>query len=196
MCSNGSEIDSIPKYCECNADGIWTIIQKRFDGSVNFYRNWTEFKEGFGDLNCEYWLGNDAIHQITSSANYTLKIYLTDWDNVTVYAMYNTFRIADEADGYRLTIGGYSGNAGDSMTTYHDGQMFSTKDRENDSSQYVDLAEFFTGAWWYGFTADSSLNGQYHFGPDESGGYGIMWVRYGKSSYYSMKETKMLIKAN
>ena len=184
----------MPNYCECAADGIWTIIQRRFDGSVNFYRNWTDYKVGFGDLNCEYWLGNDAIHQITSISNYILKIYLTDWDNVTKYAMYDTFRIADEADGYRLTIRGYSGDAGDSMTEFHDGQMFSTKDRDNEDITFMSLANHFSGAWWYGSTSSSSLNGQYHFGPVVSGGYGIMWVAYGKSPYYSMKETKLLIK--
>ena len=89
MCITVSEIDILPNYCECTADGIWTIIQKRFDGSVNFYRNWTDYKEGFGELNGEYWLGNDALHQITSNANYTLKIYLTGWDNVTKYAYTN-----------------------------------------------------------------------------------------------------------
>ena len=188
----------MPSYCECAEDGIWTIIQKRFDGSVNFFRNWTDYKEGFGDLDCEYWLGNNALHQITANANYTLKIYLTDWNNVTKYAMYNTFRIADEADGYCLTIGGYSGDAGDSMITRHDGQMFSTKDRNNDGSVFhKGLAEYFSGAWWYGAPSTSSLNGKYHFGPyvnlSFSNGYGIWWGEY--SQYrYSMKETTMLIK--
>ena len=50
--------------------------------------------------------------------------------------MYNAFSIANEADGYRLTIGGYSGDAGESMI-YHDGKMFSTKDRDNDDSQDI-----------------------------------------------------------
>ena len=117
LCNTISAIDTIPSLCECTEDDIWTIIQRRFDGSVDFYRNWTEYKEGFGDVNREFWLGNDAIHQITSSANYSLKIYLNAWDNIT-YAMYDTFKVADETDGYQLTIGGYSGDAGDSMS-YH-----------------------------------------------------------------------------
>ena len=196
MCKNGSEIDIVPDFCECAAGGIWTIIQKRFDGSVDFYRNWTDYKNDFGDLNGEYWLGNDVIHQITSSANYTLKIYLTDWDNVTKYAMYDTFRIADEADGYRLTIGGYSGDAGDSMSDHHNGQMFSTKDRDNDVVLMLNSAELFTGAWWYSLYISSSLNGQYHVGPFVSDGYGLIWTEYNESLGYSMKETKMLIKAN
>ena len=96
-------------------------------------------------MNCENWLGNDALHQITSSANYTLKRYLTNWDNVTKYAMYDTFRIADEADGYRLTIGDYSGDAVDPMTTQHDGQLFSTKYRDNDGLAYINSVVYFSG---------------------------------------------------
>ena len=50
VCNNGTSISIIPDYCECDTDGIWTIIQKRFDGSVDLYRNSTEYKEGFGKL--------------------------------------------------------------------------------------------------------------------------------------------------
>ena len=122
-CSNETEIDSVPNYCECDVDGIWTIIQKRFDGSIDFYRNWTEYKEGFCDVNCEYWLGN-GIHQMTSNASYMLKIVMKDWAKATKYAMYDTFTLAEEADGYRLTIQGFSGDAGDSMKSMHNGLQY------------------------------------------------------------------------
>ena len=56
--------------------------------------------------------GNDAIHEITSVGNYRLKIRLTDWDNATKLANYTTFLISNESDNYRLTIEGYSGDAG------------------------------------------------------------------------------------
>ena len=44
--------------------------------------------------------------------NQELKIVLSDFQNVTKYADYTSFHVADESSGYRLTIGGYSGNAG------------------------------------------------------------------------------------
>ena len=31
MCNNRSDTDILTYFCECAADGIWTIIQKRFD---------------------------------------------------------------------------------------------------------------------------------------------------------------------
>ena len=120
---------SVNVYCEFDIDGVWTIIQRRYNGSVNFYRNWTEYKQGFGSSNGEYWLGNYFIHQLTTHGNYTLKIVLTDWNDTMKYAEYNLFRVRGEADSYRLTIGGYSGDAGDSMA-YHNGGQFSTWDND------------------------------------------------------------------
>ena len=56
--------------------------------------------------------GNEALHEITSHGNYTLKVVLTDWARVTKVAEYSFFRIGSESDGYRLTLRGYSGDAG------------------------------------------------------------------------------------
>ena len=33
------------------------VVQRRVDGIVDFYRNWTEYAQGFGDLHSEFWLG-------------------------------------------------------------------------------------------------------------------------------------------
>ncbi|KAI4897231.1 hypothetical protein NFI96_005581, partial [Prochilodus magdalenae] len=51
-------------YCDMGCDeydghkdGKWTVIQKRIDGSVNFYRPWEQYKNGFGNVSGEYWLG-------------------------------------------------------------------------------------------------------------------------------------------
>ena len=47
--------DSLKVYCDMKTDGGgWTVIQGRKDGSENFYRTWTEYEEGFGELYGEF----------------------------------------------------------------------------------------------------------------------------------------------
>lgn len=36
------------------------MFQRRLNGSVDFFRNWTDYKRGFGDLRCEFWLGKQS----------------------------------------------------------------------------------------------------------------------------------------
>uniref|UniRef100_A0A8C2EW98 Si:ch211-203k16.3 n=1 Tax=Cyprinus carpio TaxID=7962 RepID=A0A8C2EW98_CYPCA len=80
-------------YCDMDTDGGgWTVIQRRQDGSVNFDRSWKEYKEGFGDLHTEYWLGNEHIHDLSGQGNYTLRIDLEDWSGKHKHAVYQSFR--------------------------------------------------------------------------------------------------------
>ena len=103
-------------FCDMATDGGgWTVFQKRLDGSVDFYREWESYKNGFGDLNGEFWLGNDNLHRLTAADDVMLRVDLEDFDGNITYAEYTTFKVVDEGDKYRLLIGGYNGTAGDSM---------------------------------------------------------------------------------
>ncbi len=61
--------EEIDKNCDFACLG-WTVIQRRSNGSVDFYRGWDEYKNGFGDLRTEFWLGNEKIHQLTNQGQY------------------------------------------------------------------------------------------------------------------------------
>lgn len=62
-----------------------SCLQRR-DGSLDFHKNWVQYKEGFGYLSpddtTEFWLGNEKIHALTTSTNFptVLRIELVDWD--------------------------------------------------------------------------------------------------------------------
>ena len=96
-------------------DGGWTVFQRRLHGSVDFYLDWESYKNGFGELNDEFWLGNDNLHRLTAADNVILRVDLEDFDGDMGYAEYTTFKVTDEANKYRFLIGGYNGTAGDSM---------------------------------------------------------------------------------
>ena len=72
------------------------MIQRRTDGSVDVYRNWEEYKEGFGDLENEFWLGNDKIQQLTKQKDMKIRFDLEDVGGVTAFAEYNIFYIDGE----------------------------------------------------------------------------------------------------
>ena len=97
------------------AGGGWTVFQRRLNGSVDFFLGWASYKNGFGNLDSEFWLGNDKLHRLTAADNMTLRVDLEDFDGNITYAEYTTFKVANESDKYRLLIGGYSGTAGDSL---------------------------------------------------------------------------------
>ena len=109
----------IQVLCDMTTDGGgWTVFQRRMDGSVDFYRDWKPYKEGFGSLSGEFWLGNDNLHRLTNANDVMLRVDLEDFEASITFAEYNTFKVAHEADNYRLTIEEYNGTAGDSFT-YH-----------------------------------------------------------------------------
>ncbi|NXG42662.1 ANGP4 protein, partial [Psilopogon haemacephalus] len=82
----------IEVLCEMDTEGGgWTVIQRRQDGSVDFNRTWNEYKEGFGDLHGEFWIGNENIHKLTSQGDYSLRIDLEDWNSKHKHAFYQVF---------------------------------------------------------------------------------------------------------
>ena len=87
----------------------WTIFQRRVDGSEDFYRNWNDYKNGFGKLTGEFWLGLDKIHRLTASGENVLRVDLESFENEKRYATFGRFSIGNENEGYILNIGQYTG---------------------------------------------------------------------------------------
>ena len=86
------------------------MFQKRFEGSVDFYLSWNDYKYGFGDVNGEFWLGLEKIHALTPDDNNMLRVDLEDFGGNTRYAEYNMFDVTSENDKCKLNLGSYSCN--------------------------------------------------------------------------------------
>ena len=89
--------------------GGWTVFQRRQNKSVDFNRGWQDYKNGFGDVNGNFWLGLDKIHRLAKSDQTVLRADLMDFENDTAYAKYGEFFVASESENYTLTVGGFSG---------------------------------------------------------------------------------------
>ncbi|XP_047556879.1 ficolin-1-like [Lutra lutra] len=179
--------------CDMDTDGGgWTVFQRRSDGSEDFYRDWAAYKRGFGSQLGEFWLGNDNIHALTAQGTIELRVDLVDFEGNRQFAKYSSFRMAGEADKYRLVLGAFAGgSAGDSLT-YHNNRPFSTKDQDNDSSP-ENCAERYQGAWWYDKCHLANLNGLYLPGSHETFANGINW-KSGKGYNYSYKVSEMMVR--
>lgn len=57
---------------------------------------------------------------------------MEDWQGRQVFAEYDSFRLEPENDWYRLRLGEYQGNAGDSMS-WHNNKAFTTLDKDKDA---------------------------------------------------------------
>ncbi|KAI8747769.1 BgiBFREP18.1 [Biomphalaria glabrata] len=173
--------------CDTETDGGgWIIFQRRTYGIVDFYRSWQEYRDGFGDINIgEFYLGNEHIYNLTSAAKYDLRIDMK-YNRNSYYAQYSDFQILSEKDKYKLKIGAYSGNSGDSLS-YHNSMSFSTYDQDNDLYG-SNCATNYLSAWWYNSCHNSNLNGQWG---SKINSNGVIWNTLTKGESASFTEIKI-----
>ncbi|XP_017078942.1 angiopoietin-related protein 7-like [Drosophila eugracilis] len=188
--------DVIEVYCDVTIAGKgWLVIQRRVSVDTNFFRNWTSYEEGFGDLKGNFFIGLRNLNKIASLEPQELYIQLEDFSGEKRYAHYDLFNVGNAYSNYTLTqLGNYSGNAGDSLR-YHLSEPFSTFDRDNDQS-HLNCAAKFHGAWWYYSCLHSNLNGAYLGGnitDPELSAAGIMWKDW-KDITYSLKTVNMMVR--
>ncbi|MCL4126089.1 UNVERIFIED_CONTAM: hypothetical protein GTU68_034483 [Idotea baltica] len=164
--------------CDQTTDGGgWTVIQHREDvpQREDFFRNWVEYELGFGNVTKEFWLGLENIHALGNNR----------------WAKYKYFHLGNAAEKYKLDIGAYSGDAGDSLIQQKRSK-FSTRDQDNDIYP-GNCAQQFKGAWWYDKCHISNLNGYQYEGKHDSYADGIYWKTF-HSDNYSLKETSLLVR--
>lgn len=137
-------------------NGGWIIIQRRTSMNEDFNREWKDYKAGFGSADGDYWLGLENMHKFLAPGNNaTVRIDMkhATQPNKLGYAQYEKFEISSEGDAYRLTVDGYSGNAGNALST---NKVFATKDR--DTRGQFQCAKETGGGWWFHACSTSNLN--------------------------------------
>ena len=137
-------------HCDMETDGGgWIVIQRRVtNGTVNFYRNWEDYVNGFGDLEGEFWVGLRNIHYFTEQQKVELQVAVWN-DNEKITWSYSTFSVASAKSKYRLTINGGTGDSLTDALAYSNGRYFSTFDRDNIGYRYTNCASAYQGGWWY-----------------------------------------------
>jgi len=186
-------LDKAPVYCDTKTDGGgWLVFQRRQGGTVDFFRNWMAYKQGFGNLTTEFWWGLEKLHAATRDKPRELRVELEAFSGYTAYAHYTSFSIASESDKYALSVSGYSGTAGDSLA-FHNGKPFSTKDRDHDTWSGGNCAVQYTGAWWFDACRSSHLNGKYQSaGESFPWSEGPVWRRF--NGYWAVKFAEMKLR--
>ncbi|XP_070141322.1 angiopoietin-4 isoform X4 [Drosophila kikkawai] len=183
-------------YVACDED--WTVILNRSSDELNFERGWLDYKDGFGNLAGDFFIGLNKLHALTSSAIHELRIVLEDFAGNVAYAGYSTFAIGSEKELYPLNLLGrfqsdLTPSAGDSLS-YHAGAKFSTVDADNDNCIDCSCAQKHKGAGWYNNCGTSNVLGQYfqqNYG--RAGETGIFWDTF-QGKDYSLKRIRMMIR--
>ncbi|XP_012683442.2 angiopoietin-related protein 4 [Clupea harengus] len=184
-------------FCEMRADGGWTVIQRRQDGSVDFDQLWQAYQSGFGNLNGEFWLGLEKIHSLSKDGNYILNVQLSDWRDEAESIKY-PFRLSGEESDYSLHIlDNASRNLESALATdAAAGLPFSTRDKDNDQKSDINCAKHLSGGWWFSNCGHSNLNGRYFLTPPPKQRHqrkqGVFWKTW-RGRYYPLKTTTMMI---
>ena len=190
-------------YCDMETDGGgWTVLLKRQDGSVDFYLNWTDYKNGFGNLEGEHWLGLDNIHLLThqSSDPPQLRVDLADWESMTLQSMTSsqlvmrTVTTLSLCQGTRMPV---QLETHSHHTTMDRGSAHLTETMIWLYTTFADghCAVFFHGPWWHRDCYHSLLTGKYFTsgGTRSSPPYGIIWSSW-KGFEYSLRYADMKIR--
>ena len=135
--------------------GGWIMYMRRLNGTVDFSRNWDDYKRGFGqngDNMTELWLGNENVYQVLQSYGTTeceLRIEMDAWDETERWLVASNVRMNNETSKYTLNWDNVTGPYPEiySNWNYHKLLEFRTNDSEN--PHCVGSVDQYTGGWWY-----------------------------------------------
>uniref|UniRef100_A0A915HNL5 Fibrinogen C-terminal domain-containing protein n=1 Tax=Romanomermis culicivorax TaxID=13658 RepID=A0A915HNL5_ROMCU len=166
--------------CDFTTDsGGWTVVQARQNGLVDFFtnRDWNAYKNGFG-TDQEFWIGNQCLYEWTNRGKtYQLLAQVADQNGFNYMSMYSSFKIANEANNYRITLGTFVGNTLVDNFVRIQNQPFETYDKDTDQNQALNCATYWQAGWWFNpqCEATGALNLPYEPDANSPQLQGIQW---------------------
>ncbi|XP_060565557.1 fibrinogen-like protein A [Ruditapes philippinarum] len=120
--------------CDMETEGGgWTIFHRRIDGSLDFYRNFTEYENGFGNINGELWLGLKYIQELAEQGSTEIRLDMAKNDSTTGHETCSDFKLT-EGTNYTLNIGScIRFRVSVNGFAYNNQMPFSTYDRDLDT---------------------------------------------------------------
>ena len=176
--------------------GGWLVIQRRVaGGTVNFFRGWVDYENGFGDLDGEFWYGLRNIHCLTTRSEVELRIDAVQTNGERFSWVYQRAVLNGPDTNYTLTLGPGDGPVFNGMAG-HNGLKFSTYDRDNDRHATANCAQDAKGGWWYDACFTSNLNGRHGPATDPGvvGSFTYILWRASPTSWLHLRSVEMKIR--
>ena len=161
-------LTSVEVSCDqATDDGGWIMYQRRVDGTLNFTRNWQEYKRGFGNNGgnmTELWLGNENVYQLLQSyggRGGKLRIEVDAFDGDLGWIEACNFTMDNESLLYRIHWDTCfaSGRGMTFRWNQYKTHPFKTFDKTGGEEDCLDSKK---GGWWYYRRCGQVLlNGEY-----------------------------------
>lgn len=139
-------------WCDMETDnGGWLVVLRRESSRVEFgNRLFTEYEDGFGELDGSFWYGLKAIETLTSRETYQMRVDMYKAANDTepdIWASYNTFEV--QGTDYTLKLGNFTGSIPSLMDNLmqFNNRPFAARRTHVDTTN--DCVNSFKGGWWY-----------------------------------------------
>ena len=160
----GIYTEKYSSLCDSHTDGGgWTILQQRHNSYVNFYRNCTEYKHGFGTTKSvfgtsdTFWLGLENLHRMTVGQQIQFRVEITYGQGTSkMYAVYDNVTIGDEAHDYALNYAVYNGTGG--LQDGFRGSIGRFCCNDHPDSHCRRRARYERTGWWFSKRGDRTSN--------------------------------------
>ena len=125
--------------------GGWTRVMNRISNTNEFYRGFSDYKTGFGDIIRNHWLGFNSIKKILSTIDFMVRF---EFENSQLdYFEVDLIKIGSESQNFILTLGKLTKYSIEPNLKYHNRSQFRTFDNNLDGSSNCSF--LYQAGWWF-----------------------------------------------